>query len=167
MIVKIRIQTNTIRREIEMQDIETGCTADELLRQICAKLLDNGIKEVDNNKLFSKNNTIVTQDNLESLIVDDTLEIYYVDIVAPYGEGRHIIDKYDGLEYYFYLSEQGHLNYPHVHAKHQSKEIVINLKNLCVEKCQLNESQKNIAIKYVKKHKEYLLNEWQKWVVRR
>ena len=131
------------------------------------KLLENGIREVDNNKLFSNNTTVITPENLKSFIVDDTLEIHYEDIIAPYGEGRHIIDKYMGIEYYFYLSEQGHLNYPHVHAKYQKQEIVINIKNPCVKKCSFNKSKKNIAIKYVKNHKEYLLNEWQKWVVRR
>ncbi len=161
MIVKIFINTNFIRDELTTVEINSDCSAEELLFAIKNKLKDNGL-HVTNTNLLSDNGDTITKENILNFVVDNTLLVVYKSIIVPYG--AHYYDFFDGIEYYFHSSEKCHLKYPHIHAKYNSEEITINLNNFSVAGQFSNRPKMNTAIKYVKKNIKSILVKWHKWV---
>lgn len=95
----------------------------------------------------------------ESLLLsNDEITILLSDVVPPRGAAYY--DEYCGIYYFFHTDERRHKYNPHIHAKYQSQEISIYLKDYRVVGKFNNASKQNQAIKYVKRNRQAILKEW-------
>lgn len=72
-------------------------------------------------------------------------------------EIRGVVGGHKGIKFVVHTNDH---NPPHVHAKYDNYEISISLIDFSVLAGNIPKKNKNIAIRWVKEHREYLLEYW-------
>lgn len=88
--------------------------------------------------------------------IPNEIKKFYNSVFELY-EIRGRVGEIKGIKFDVYTRDH---NPPHVHAKYDKYEISISLIDFKVLVGNIPEKNKNIAIKWVKKNKDMLLNEW-------
>ncbi len=150
---------------ISVQEITESENAENYLLQVYQNA---GCTRADNPKnLYIKNSRgeIMPLDIVDSL--EENITIFYIAIL-PLSNAAEFARE-DGIVYFFHTSEQGHLGYPHIHAKHGKEEISVYFTDFHVIGKMKSPVMQRKAVTYVKKHHSAMEAEWdritdsQKW----
>lgn len=156
MDIHIIVKTSTMREKLECLNVNST-KIEDIFDAIKRTLNEHGYKNLDN--LFClENNQFLTEENIDSCLIDNKLFVVCNLIVSPYGAVR--IDKVNGITYFCRPSETPHLKYPHVHAEYQGETIYVNLKKLEITGRFKNKTKMKEARLYVLKNKEEILKTW-------
>ena len=135
------------------QQSEAGLQ-EALLRTYCT----NGYSGADDpDKLYLR----TAQGEIRQLQSTDTLQdgdsILYMAIVATNNAYEYA--REDGIVYFFHTAEQGHRDYPHVHAKHGDEEISVYFSDFHIVGTMKPPIRKK-ALRYIKGNVKKLAEEW-------
>ncbi len=95
--------------------------------------------------------------DVEFFDIPKEIREFYNSVFELY-EIRQRVGEYKSIEFIIHTRDH---NPPHVHAKYDKKyEVVISLIDFKILAGNIPDKNKNIAIKWVKKNKDNLLNKW-------
>ena len=87
--------------------------------------------------------------------IPNTIMKFYNEVFELY-EIRERIGELKGIQFIVHTNETNH-NIPHVHAKFDKYEISISLNDFSILAGNIPNKNKNIAVKWVKENKDYIL----------
>ncbi len=90
--------------------------------------------------------------------IPNTIMNFYNEVFELY-EIRERIGELKGIQFIVHTNETNH-NIPHVHAKFDKYEISISLNDFSILAGNIPNKNKNIAVKWVKENKDYILKYW-------
>lgn len=155
--IRINITIKSSRKLILSYDISFSSFS-ELLSSIRTKIESIGIQNIQDNKIHSIDGTPLNSNNYKNFIVDNSIDIIYDNIIAPYGAYEY--DRVGGLVFFFHTAENCHKKFPHIHVRYSGEEISIYLlTNRIVGKFS-NKKMLKFAAEYVAKNVNQLLVEW-------
>lgn len=141
-------------------------SVDSLLKESGENLLDallhlyksNGYVDAnDPQKLYLRKADGEMQPLREEHTIQNGDAILYLMVIAP--ENAQEYARENGIIYFFHTAEQGHLNYPHIHAKHGCEEISVYFSDFHV----IGEMKRPVrkrALRYIKGNVKKLAEEW-------
>ena len=96
------------------------------------------------------------EDNIIYFAIPMEIRQFFTD-VFEIQEIRGIVGEYKQIKFFIHTNDH---NPPHVHAKYDNYEISISLVDYSIIVGNLPKKNTNIAIKWIKKNKDKLLNYW-------
>lgn len=140
--------------------------ADFFLKESDEKLQDallhlyqsNGYADAnDPQKIYLRRADGEIQPLLGESILQDGDVILYLMVIVP--ENAQEYAREHGIIYFFHTAEQGHLNYPHIHAWHGGEEISVYFSDFHVVGKMKHPVQKKV-LRYIKANLVDLTNKW-------
>lgn len=147
MTVKLTYINNVKRQEFE----PFTCADEDCIDKIRQKIVDSGY-------LFDES-------KLSLEIESNVATAFYSEVIAPNNSWKPYDCKFKGISFFFHTDESRHKNDPHVHAEYEGKEIKISLNDFSFVGRFKNTRKQNTAIKFVRKHKEELMADWNSLIV--
>lgn len=132
--------------------------AEDVLFSIKEKLLEYGLKNVNENEFYTQNKIPLNKENILNHIVNNTLFVIYNNLVAPYGAYEY--GREDGMLFFFHTSETPHKHFPHIHVRYSGEIISIYLPTLKTEGKFSNKKIMKRALAYVKINQKAILKKW-------